>query len=91
VFINSNKNTIATYARPIISIPYEHISLTKMAADPPSCKVILAKNIASGLLEEVRTGLMLCDKKPHLVGFLANSDPAAKMYADWTEKTCEEK
>lgn len=62
-----------------------------MAAEAPSCKVILAKNIANGLLDEVRTGLQSCDKKPHLVGFLANSDPAAKMYADWTEKTCEEK
>lgn len=30
------------------------------------------------------------DRKPKLVGFLANSDPAARMYAQWTKKTSEE-
>jgi methylenetetrahydrofolate dehydrogenase (NAD+) len=60
-------------------------------ADTPSCKVVLAKNIANGLLEEVKDGLKSLEKGPHLVGFLANSDPAARMYADWTEKTCHEK
>lgn len=60
-------------------------------AGPPSCKVVLARNIANGLLEEVREGLKLLEKGPHLVGFLANNDPAARMYADWTAKTCEEK
>jgi methylenetetrahydrofolate dehydrogenase (NAD+) len=60
-------------------------------AAPPSCKVVLAKNIANGLLAEVRDGLKSLEKGPHLVGFLANSDPAARMYADWTEKTCQEK
>lgn len=29
-------------------------------------------------------------KKPFLVGFLANDDPAAESYANWTKKTCEE-
>ncbi|QKX55160.1 uncharacterized protein TRUGW13939_02252 [Talaromyces rugulosus] len=58
------------------------------SAAPPSCKVVLAKNIANGLLAEVQEGLKTLDKKPHLVGFLANDDPAARMYADWTEKTC---
>lgn len=62
-----------------------------MSAAPPSCKVVLAKNIANGLLAEVQEGLKTLDKKPHLVGFLANDDPAARMYADWTEKTCLEK
>jgi methylenetetrahydrofolate dehydrogenase (NAD+) len=61
------------------------------SAAPPSCKVVLAKNIANGLLAEVQEGLKTLDKKPHLVGFLANDDPAARMYADWTEKTCLEK
>jgi methylenetetrahydrofolate dehydrogenase (NAD+) len=56
-----------------------------------SCKVVLAKNIANGLLQEVHDGLQTLDRKPHLVGFLANHDPAARMYADWTEKTCNEK
>jgi hypothetical protein len=30
-------------------------------------------------------------KPPHLLGILANTDPAAKVYAEWTGKTCEEK
>lgn len=60
-------------------------------AAAPSCKVVLAKNIANGLLAEVREGLKALDKGPHLVGFLANNDPAARMYAEWTEKTCHEK
>ncbi|KAL1965820.1 hypothetical protein VTN77DRAFT_5141 [Rasamsonia byssochlamydoides] len=59
-------------------------------AAPPQCKVVLAKNIANGLLEEVREGLKALEKGPHLVGFLANNDPAARMYAEWTEKTCQE-
>ena len=58
---------------------------------PPTCKVVLAGNIAKGLLGEVKEGLSRLDKKPLLVGFLANEDPAAKMYADWTLKTCFEK
>jgi methylenetetrahydrofolate dehydrogenase (NAD+) len=28
--------------------------------------------------------------RPKLVGFLANSDPAAAKYAEWTDKTCQE-
>jgi methylenetetrahydrofolate dehydrogenase (NAD+) len=28
--------------------------------------------------------------RPKLVGFLANNDPAAAKYAEWTEKTCAE-
>lgn len=30
------------------------------------------------------------NRRPLLVGFLANTDPAAKMYADWTGKTSED-
>ena len=59
---------------------------------PASCKVILAASIAKGLLEEVKAGLAALDgKRPHLLGILANSDAAAKVYADWTQRTCEEK
>lgn len=58
---------------------------------PASCKVVLSKNVANGLLAEVKQGLQTLDKAPHLVGFLANNDPAARMYAEWTEKTCQEK
>ncbi len=58
---------------------------------PPTCKVILAGTIANGLLAEVKEGLSGLGKKPALVGFLANEDPAAQMYADWSAKTCIEK
>ncbi|CAA9964446.1 hypothetical protein CFE70_010504 [Pyrenophora teres f. teres 0-1] len=61
-----------------------------MADDKPNCKVVLANNIAKSLLEEVRDGLSKINKKPLLVGFLASSDPAAKVYAEWTGKTCVE-
>ncbi|OBW65679.1 MAG: DUF431-domain-containing protein [Aureobasidium pullulans] len=59
-----------------------------MSANPTSCKVVLAANIAKKLQAEVADGLAKLDRKPHLVGFLANKDPAARMYADWTGKTC---
>lgn len=52
-----------------------------------SCKVILASTIAKKLQAEVADGLRRLSRKPRLVGFLANQDPAAKMYADWTSKT----
>jgi hypothetical protein len=58
---------------------------------PATCKVVLAGTIASRLMGEVQAGLSQLGRKPLLVGFLANSDPAAKMYADWTAKTCSEK
>lgn len=62
-----------------------------MAADKPNCKVILANNIAKNLLGEIQDGLKTLDRKPLLVGFLSSSDPAARVYAEWTGKTCEEK
>ena len=58
---------------------------------PSSCKVILAGTIAKSLLSEVQDGLGKLSKPPLLVGMLANDDPAAKLYADWTERTCHEK
>ncbi|KAF1996818.1 bifunctional protein [Amniculicola lignicola CBS 123094] len=61
-----------------------------MADDKPNCKVVLANNIAKSLLEEVHTGLKKIDRKPHLVGFLSSADPAARVYAEWTGKTCRE-
>ncbi|KAK2739901.1 hypothetical protein FQN55_009074 [Onygenales sp. PD_40] len=66
-----------------------------MSTDPDtaptaSCKVVLAGTVARGLLAEVNEGRKQLNRSPHLVGFLANADPAAKMYADWTEKTCRE-
>jgi methylenetetrahydrofolate dehydrogenase (NAD+) len=62
-----------------------------MAEDTPHCKVVLASNIAKNLLSEVHDGLKKIDKKPLLVGFLSSSDPAARVYAEWTGKTCNEK
>lgn len=62
-----------------------------MAADKPNCKVILANNIAKGLLGEIQDGLKALDRKPLLVGFLSSNDPAARVYAEWTGKTCQEK
>jgi len=56
-----------------------------------SCKVILAGTIAKSLLTEVRDGIQILANAPHLLGILANDDPAAKLYADWTQRTCEEK
>ena len=57
----------------------------------PACKVILAKRIAEALQKEVTTGLQALGRAPLLVGFLANTDPAAKLYADMTGKTCVER
>lgn len=60
-------------------------------SNPTNCKVILANNIAKKLSAEVQDGLKKLDRPPHLVGFLANKDPAAKMYAEWTGKTATDK
>lgn len=59
-------------------------------AGSAGCKVVLAGTVAKNLLAEVTAGLAKLPAVPLLVGFLANSDPAARMYADWTERTCKE-
>ena len=56
-----------------------------------SCKVVLAGDVARSLLAEVAGGRQKLVHRPHLLGVLANADPAAKLYAKWTEKTCREK
>ncbi|MCJ1257438.1 hypothetical protein MMC24_005263 [Lignoscripta atroalba] len=61
-----------------------------MAAVPAACKVVLAGSVAKTLLAEVAEGLSRLERPPLLVGFLANADPAARMYADWTDRTCKE-
>ena len=61
------------------------------SGEAASCKVVLAGNIAKGLLAEVEEGLAKLENAPKLVGFLANADPAARLYANWTERTCKEK
>lgn len=60
-------------------------------ADPTSCKVVLTGTVAKDLLIEVSEGLSKLGKSPSLVGFLANADPAARKYAEWTDRTCREK
>lgn len=88
---------IRTFSAPDVHFSRVHTYSTKplryptMAEDKPNCKVILANNIAKSLLEEVRDGLSKSARKPLLVGFLSSSDPAARVYAEWTGKTCTEK
>lgn len=64
-------------------------------AAPKTCKVITAETISKGLLEEVRQTLAKIQEsgsvEPTLAAFLANGDPAAVKYAEWSKKTCEEK
>lgn len=62
------------------------------AVNPPTsnCKVVLAAGVAKSLMVEVRRDLDQLGRSPRLHGFLANKDPAARMYADWTAKTCKE-
>jgi methylenetetrahydrofolate dehydrogenase (NAD+) len=62
-----------------------------MAEEKPNCKVVLANNIAKNLLAEVHEGLKKIPHRPLLVGFLSSADPAARVYAEWTGKTCNEK
>ncbi|TQV99710.1 hypothetical protein V2A60_005156 [Cordyceps javanica] len=61
---------------------------------PKTCRVITAETISKGYLQEVKDTLakVLGDshRKPTLAAFLANDDPAAVMYAQWSKKTCEE-
>lgn len=55
----------------------------------PAGRTILASTIAKQYIDEITTQVKALDFKPKLVGFLANDDPAAQMYANWTGKTCE--
>lgn len=57
----------------------------------PSCKVVLANTIAKALLAEVQADLARANIKPLLVGFLANDDPHAEKYAEWSALTCRDK
>ncbi|KAL1839834.1 hypothetical protein VTJ49DRAFT_1065 [Mycothermus thermophilus] len=61
---------------------------------PKTCKVILSDTIAKKLLAEARETLATIQgpnaSKPTLAAFLANDDPAALQYAEWSKKTCEE-
>lgn len=65
--------------------------MTDVIGGSASCKVVLAGTVAKGLLVEVSEGLLKLKKSPLLVGLLANKDPAARKYAEWTDRTCREK
>lgn len=62
---------------------------------PKTCKVVTADTVAKSLLAEVKETLSKVQgaqpKQPTLAAFLANGDPAAVKYAEWSKKTCEEK
>ncbi|KAF9293404.1 NAD-dependent 5,10-methylenetetrahydrafolate dehydrogenase [Linnemannia elongata] len=55
-----------------------------------SCKVVLAQGISASYREELKNTIKTRNIRPKLVGFLANEDPAAAKYAEWTAKTCAE-
>ncbi|KAJ1342314.1 hypothetical protein BSLG_003237 [Batrachochytrium salamandrivorans] len=55
-----------------------------------SCKVIQAADVAAAFVTEIKASIVATNAKPLLVGFLANNDPAARMYAQWTAKTCQQ-
>ncbi|CAP67795.1 uncharacterized protein PODANS_1_16780 [Podospora anserina S mat+] len=59
---------------------------------PKTCKVILADTIAKKMLAEVQSTLSAIQlpRRPTLSAFLANDDPHAYQYAEWSKKTCEE-
>ncbi|ODQ67422.1 tetrahydrofolate dehydrogenase/cyclohydrolase [Nadsonia fulvescens var. elongata DSM 6958] len=60
------------------------------ASNAMPCRTILASTIAKPYVQELADGLAVLGRQPKLVGFLANDDPAARMYADWSGKTCSE-
>ncbi|KAH6682121.1 methylenetetrahydrofolate dehydrogenase [Plectosphaerella plurivora] len=61
---------------------------------PKTCRVFLPNTIAERLLAEVHETLEKIhgnvNRKPSLVAFLANDDPHAVQYAEWSQKTCRE-
>lgn len=55
----------------------------------PAGRTILASTIAKQYVNELTSQVKALSFKPKLVGFLANDDSAAEMYANWSAKTCE--
>lgn len=92
---STTKLNTAENDNPIQKVPTVSSDSTKnpntSSAAAPTCKVVLAARVASRLLEEVAQGLKVHQSKPLLVGFLANDDPAAKAYAEYSAKTCVDK
>ncbi|KAI8646489.1 hypothetical protein BD408DRAFT_399603 [Parasitella parasitica] len=54
------------------------------------CKTILASKVSASFRTQIKEDIKERNIRPKLVGFLANDDPAAIKYADWTAKTCAE-
>ena len=50
---------------------------------------VKADDIAAPFRDTLRATVAGLDVKPKLVGFLANSDPAARKYAEWTARAFE--
>ncbi|KAI7865658.1 hypothetical protein BDF14DRAFT_1729942 [Spinellus fusiger] len=57
---------------------------------PASCKTILASKVSASFRDQIKKDIKERNVNPTLVGFLANDDPAAIKYAEWTAKTCAE-
>ncbi|KAI8368590.1 hypothetical protein EDC96DRAFT_504872, partial [Choanephora cucurbitarum] len=55
-----------------------------------SCKTVLASKVSASFRNQIKADIKERNIHPKLVGFLANEDPAAMKYADWTAKTCAE-
>ncbi|KAJ8656355.1 hypothetical protein O0I10_007920 [Lichtheimia ornata] len=55
-----------------------------------SCKTVLASRVSASFRDQIHKDIQERQICPKLVGFLANEDPAAKKYAEWTAKTCAE-
>lgn len=49
----------------------------------------MASTIAKQYVNELTSQVKALNFRPKLVGFLANDDSAAEMYANWSAKTCE--
>ncbi|KAI8812170.1 hypothetical protein BJ742DRAFT_866732 [Cladochytrium replicatum] len=56
--------------------------------EPAHCHVVKANDVAQQFINELREHVSKLPDPPILVGFLANSDPAARKYAEWTGRTC---
>ncbi|KAI9205009.1 uncharacterized protein BJ171DRAFT_502647 [Polychytrium aggregatum] len=54
-----------------------------------TCRVVQASEVAARFSQEIKAGISEKQVSPLLVGFLANEDPAAHTYAQWTQKACE--
>ncbi|KAI8060222.1 hypothetical protein BC940DRAFT_312519 [Gongronella butleri] len=55
-----------------------------------ACKTVLASKVSASFRDQIKGDIKERQVRPKLVGFLANSDPAASKYAEWTAKTCAE-